>query len=38
MKEAFNALILTNVSKNLREFLANDKYEEKLKKAYKNEV
>ena len=38
MKEAFNALILTNVSKNLREFLKNDKYEEKLKKVYKNEI
>lgn len=38
MKEVVNALILANVSKRLREFLANDKYDEKLKTSYKREV
>ena len=38
MEIVVNALILANVSEKLREFLKNDKYEEKLKTAYKREV
>ena len=38
MEIVINSLILANVSKSLREFLANDKYDEKLKITYKREV
>jgi hypothetical protein len=38
MEIVVNTLILANVSEKLREFLKNDKYEEKLKTAYKREV
>lgn len=38
MKTMANALILANVSEKLREFLKNNKNEEKLKTAYKREV
>lgn len=38
MEVVVNTLILANVSEKLREFLKNDKYEEKLKTAYKKEV
>lgn len=38
MKTMVNALILVNVSEKLKEFLADNKNEEKLKTAYKREV
>lgn len=38
MKTMANALILANVSEKLKEFLADNKNEEKLKTAYKREV
>ena len=38
MKTMANALILANVSEKLREFLKDNKHEEKLKTAYKREV
>ena len=38
MEIVVNTLILANVSEKLREFLKNDKYDEKLKTAYKREV
>ena len=38
MKTMVNALILANVSEKLREFLKDNKHEEKLKTAYKREV
>lgn len=38
MKEVVNVLILANVSEKLREFLKDDKNEEKLKTAYKREA